>query len=57
MNAKKIARRTRALERFNILNFHDAKEAKEQFDVEYTMDHYNLYLQRKREEYKALGGK
>jgi hypothetical protein len=56
MNAKKIARRARALERFNILNFHDAKEAKEQFDVEYTMDHYNLYLQRKREEYKTLGG-
>lgn len=56
MNAKKIARRQRALERFSIMNYDQAREAKEKFEVDYTIEQYQEYVLRKKTEFQALGG-
>lgn len=54
MNVKKMARRTRALERFKVLPFEQVREREEDFDRPYTEADYKLYLDRKQSELGAL---
>ena len=54
MNAKKIARRQRALERFSILGFEQAQLMKEEFDHPYTREDHAKYVARKEQELASL---